>query len=118
MIQVLHGLGDGVLGVKLSGRLHDEDYDRFVPMVDLATTREGRLRLLLQFDDFHGWSEHALWDDLNFEASHSQDIARLALVGDPEWEPWMAKVAKPFTLEDVRRFAPADLELAKTWIAE
>jgi hypothetical protein len=117
MIQVLQGLGDGVLGVRLSGRLHDEDHDRFVPMVDRATTEQGKVRLLVEFADFHGWSDHALWNDLNFAAEHSRDIERLAMVGATEWEDWMAKVAEPFTKAEIRRFGPEQTDMAREWIS-
>jgi hypothetical protein len=116
MIQFLEGLGGDVLGVKLSGRLHDEDYDRFVPMIDDATTTQGKVRLLVLFEDFHGWHQQALWDDINFAAPHSRDIARVAMVGDKDWAEWMTKVGKPFTRAEIKQFGPAEIDSAKAWI--
>ena len=69
------------LGFKLSGKLHDEDYKHFVPLVDAAIAREGKVRLLAWFHDFHGWDMHALWDDIKFSTTHCARIERIALVG-------------------------------------
>ena len=64
MIEQLHQTSEKVLGFKMSGKLHDEDYKRFVPLVDAAIAKDGKVRLLAQFHDFHGWDLHALWDDI------------------------------------------------------
>ena len=118
MIQVLDGLPDKVLGFKLIGRLHDDDYDRFVPMVDSAVEQQGTIRMLVEFEDFHGWSAHALWDDLMFAAQHVGDIERIAMVGDKTWEQWMAKVCQPFTRATIRYFDQSHADDARAWIDE
>lgn len=71
-----------VLGFKMSGKLHDEDYKTFVPLVEDAVAKEGKIRLLAQFHDFHGWDMHALWDDIKFSTKHCLDVERIALVGE------------------------------------
>jgi hypothetical protein len=118
MIEPISGLGDKVLGFKLSGKLHDEDYKTFVPLVDEAIAKSGKVRLLSVFHDFHGWDAKALWDDIKFSTTHCTKIERIALVGESTWEKWMAKVCKPFTMAKIRYFNAADIEAAKTWLAE
>jgi SpoIIAA-like len=118
MIEQLPAPSGKVLAFKLSGKLHDEDYKRFVPMIDAAIAQEGKVRLLAQFEDFHGWDLHALWDDTKFATTHCTKIERIALVGDKKWEQWMAKVCRPFTLAKVRYFDASEVEAAKAWLAE
>lgn len=118
MIEQLSGLPENALGFKMSGKLHDEDYQKFVPLVDAAAAKHGKVRMLAQFHDFHGWDLHALWDDIKFSTTHCTKIDRIALVGDKTWEKWMAKVCKPFTMAKIRYFDATDLESAKTWLAE
>ena len=118
MIEQLPAPSEKVLAFKMSGKLHDEDYKRFVPMVDAAIAKEGKVRLLAQFEDFHGWDLHALWDDIKFSTTHCSKIKRIAIVGEKAWERWMAAVCKPFTMAKIRYFDAADLEAAKTWLAE
>ena len=45
-----------ILVVKLTGKLTKEDYEHFTPEV-------GKLRMLIQMHDFHGWTAGALWQD-------------------------------------------------------
>jgi hypothetical protein len=118
VIEQLPQSSEKVLGFKMSGKLHDEDYKKFVPLVDAAVAREGKVRLFAQFEDFHGWDLHALWDDIKFAATHCTKIDRIALVGDRKWEEWMAKVCKPFTLAKVRYFDASEVEAAWAWLGE
>src|SRR5262245_6070852 len=107
-----------ILGFQMSGKLHDEDYKTFVPMIDAAIAKEGKVRLLALFHDFHGWDAHALWDDIKFSTTHCTKIERIALVGEKTWEKWMSKVCKPFTMAKIRYFDATELEAAKAWLAE
>jgi hypothetical protein len=118
MIELLPERSDKVLAFKMSGKLHDEDYKKFVPLVDAAVAKEGKVRLFAQFQDFHGWDLHALWDDIKFAATHCNKIERIALVGDRKWEEWMAKVCKPFTMAKLRYFDASDAEAAWAWLGE
>jgi SpoIIAA-like len=118
MIEILTGLPAHTVGFKLSGKLHDEDYKTFVPLVDAEIASEGKVNILAQFHDFHGWDMHALWDDIKFATTHCTKIQKIAMVGDKSWEKWMAAVCKPFTMAKVRAFDVGELDAAKAWLAE
>ena len=112
MIEQLPSASPKALGFRMSGKLHDEDYKQFVPLVDDAVAKEGKVRLLAQFHDFHGWDLHALWDDIKFATTHCTKVERIALVGEKKWQEWMAKVCKPFTMAKVRYFDAAEIDAA------
>src|SRR5262245_36959259 len=112
MIEKLKAPSDKVLAFKLSGKLHDEDYKQFVPAVDAAVEKEGKVRILAQFHDFHGWDAKALWDDIKFSTTHCTKIERIALVGEKTWEKWMATVCKPFTMAKIKYFGAGELDTA------
>ena len=118
MIEQLPSTLPKVLGYKLSGKLHDADYKTFVPQVDAAIAKEGKVRMLAQFHDFHGWDMHALWDDIKFSTTHCTKIERIAMVGEKTWEKWMAKVCKPFTMAKIRYFDVSQMDAANKWLAE
>jgi SpoIIAA-like len=118
MIEQLPAASEKVLAFKLSGKLHDEDYKTFVPLVDEAIAKSGKVRILVQFHDFHGWDAHALWDDTKFATTHCTKIERIAMVGEKTWEKWMAVVCKPFTMAKVRYFEASEVGAAKAWLAE
>jgi hypothetical protein len=118
MIEQLPGSSGNVLGFKISGKLHDEDYKHFVPLIDAAVASHGKARLLAHFEDFHGWDLHALWDDIKFATTHCLSVERIAIVGDRKWEEYMAKVCKPFTFAKIQYFDASASAAAWDWLRE
>jgi hypothetical protein len=107
-----------ILGFNISGKLHDEDYKHFVPLVEEAIVAQGKVRLVAQFADFHGWDLHAVWDDTKFATKHCRDVERIAIIGDQQWEKWMAAICKPFSLARIQYFDVKDADAAWKWIVE
>jgi hypothetical protein len=118
MIEQLKSGTGTILGFKMSGKLHDQDYQQFVPAVEAAIKTHGKVRLLAQFHDFHGWDLHALWDDIKFSTQHCADVEKIALIGEAKWERWMAGVCKPFTLAKIKYFDSARVQEAWQWLEE
>jgi hypothetical protein len=104
--------------VQLSGKLTKEDYQHFVPAVERLIKQQGKIRVLVQMRDFHGWTLAALWEDIKFDVKHFSDIERLAFVGDRKWEAGMAAFCKPFTRAAIRYFDEANYEEALGWVKE
>ena len=105
-----------VLHVQIRGKLDKEDYDRFVPAIERLVQQEGPLRILVEMDEFHGWTAGALWEDVKFDARHFNDIEKLAIVGDRKWEEGMATFCKPFTTAKVKYFDRTEIEQAEQWL--
>ncbi len=118
MIETLETGSPKVVGFRLCGRLHDSDYKQFVPTMETILTTEGKVRLFIQLEDFHGWDLHAAWDDLKFGLKHYSDFERIAMVGDRKWEKWMASLCKPFTKARVQYFDRSEVYAAWTWLLE
>ncbi|HVC92895.1 MAG TPA: STAS/SEC14 domain-containing protein [Pirellulales bacterium] len=115
----LHDESDGnLLVVKLNGKLSKLDYERFIPEVEKAINEHGKIRVLVEMRDFHGWTAGALWEDVKFDLKHFAHIERLALVGERKWEAGMAVFCKPFTSAKVRYFDRHQLDEAFVWVAE
>ncbi len=118
MIETIETGSPKVVGLKLTGKLRDEDYRQFVPTIEAVMTAQGKIRLFVQFEDFHGWDLHAVWDDTKFAFKHYSDFDRIAMVGDRRWEKWMAQVCKPFTKAKVRYFDASQADGAWAWLRE
>jgi len=118
MIEQLQTNTSKIIGFKLSGQLHDQDYKVFVPAVEAALASGGEWCLFAQLEDLHGWDLHAAWDDIRFGMKHYSDFARIAVVGDRKWEDWMAQLCKPFTKATVRYFDVSEVEAAWAWLRE
>jgi hypothetical protein len=105
-----------VLVVHVKDRLTRQDYAHFVPEVDRLIGRHGKIQMLFEMHDFHGWSVGALWEDTKFALRHFRDIERLAIVGDKKWQAGMAVFCKPFTKAEVRYFEHSQADQAKAWL--
>ncbi len=110
--------GGKILEIKLSGRLVKEDYARFLPELDRLIGQFGKIRLLVEMRDFHGWSAGALWEDIKLDLKHFSDIERVAFVGDKKWEKGMSVFCKPFTTAGIRYFDVSKRADAAAWIQE
>ena len=108
--------GGKILEIKLTGKLAKEDYEHLVPEVERLIKAHGKLRMLVQMHDFHGWTVSALWQDIKFDLKHFRDVERLALVGEKAWEHGMAVFCKPFSSATIRYFDRSETDQAEAWI--
>jgi len=105
-----------VVSVRATGKLTKEDYQRFVPEIETMVKEHGKIRVLFEMHDFHGWKASALWEDIKFDLKHFGDIERLAIVGEKRWEQGMAAFCRPFTTAKIRYFDHSLIEQAREWI--
>jgi hypothetical protein len=118
MATILKEPADGnVLEMQISGKLTHEDYHRFVPEFERLVKEKGKIRVLVEMVDFHGWEFAALWDDIKFDTKHFSHIERLAMVGDKAWEKGMSVFCRPFTTAKIRYFDHTAIAEARAWIA-
>ena len=107
---------NGLFEAGLTGKLTEEDYQKFVPVVKRLVKEHGRIRMLVEMHDFHGWTAGAIWQDIKFDARHFSDIERIAMVGETKWQHGMAVFCKPFTAAKIRYFARTEIEQARAWL--
>lgn len=117
-IQLKEENGGKMLTVYVSGKLVKADYETFVPEFERLVREHGKLRLLFDMSEFHGWEVAALWEDIKFDAKHFSDIERLAMIGENKWQHGMATFCKPFTTATIRYFDRADADAARAWLGE
>lgn len=107
------------IALRIGDTLTDADLSRLRPYLEEKTDTHGSLFVLLQMDDWRGWeSISALWDDLGVTLRVNENVQRLAMVGDAEWERWAAKLSKPFAHGEVRYFDSSQLDEAWAWVCE
>ena len=110
--------GGKVLEVGLSGKLVKEDYDASVPAAERLVKQHGKIRMLVEMHDFHGWTAGALWEDTKFALHHFRDIERLAMVGETKWQEGMTVFCKPFTMAQIRYFERTAIDKARQWLKQ
>jgi hypothetical protein len=115
----LNELNDGkILEVTVSGKLTEEDYQRFIPEFERMARQHRKISMLFEMSEFDGWEVKAAWEDLKLGVKHRHDIERIAMVGEKKWQRWMAEFSKPFTAAEVRYFDKAESERAVAWLEE
>ncbi len=107
-----------ILQVRVRGKLTHKDYQRFVPEFGRLAQKHGKVSILFEMDDFHGWKTAALWDDIRFDLTYFASIKRLAMVGDKRWQKWMSSFCRPFTTAEIRYFSHAESVNARRWLIE
>jgi stage II sporulation SpoAA-like protein len=117
-IQLNEENGGKTLVIHISGKVIKADYKPFVPEFERLLQQHGKLRVMFDMTDFHGWDAGALWEDIKFDIKHFADIQRLAVVGDKRWHQGMAMFCKPFTKATTRYFNHADAAEALKWLDE
>jgi universal stress protein A len=118
MIQQLPVQEDNIVAFLLSGKLSHADYQAFLPRLEELIKVHGRISVLLELTDFHGWDLDAVLDDFRFGMQHQDDFERIAIVGQGILQHWMALMAKPFIRADVQFFNQGQLGEAWDWLRE
>jgi len=104
------------LEVTVEGRLRRADYETFVPEVEAMLEAKDKVNLLIDVTRLDGWTASALWEDVKFDLKHFDDVAKVAVVGEPPSSHWLAALARPFTTAEVRHFRLDDIDAARAWL--
>lgn len=118
MIEFLESRSPKVVGMRCTGKLHDEDYKAIEPRLEETIREQGSVRLLTQLDDFHGWDLHAAWDDFKLSVKHMNHFERVAIIGDKDWERWMARFGDWFLTGRVKYFDASEVDRAWYWLED
>ncbi len=98
--------------VQASGMLSKENYEHFVPETERQIQQFGKIRVLFEMQDFHGWEMGAVWENTKFDLKHFNQIERLAVVGAKAWEHGMSVFCRPFMTAKIQHFERTEFEKA------
>lgn len=121
MIEILTGSEGNILGVKASGQLTDEDYEKvLIPRLEEVIFRDRRVRVIFVVaEDFEGFGVKAILEDVKFGLVEGGfHLEKLALVGGPEWFRWGVRISAHFIHGEVKFFSTAQLPQAWEWIRQ
>lgn len=120
MLQRIEDMPAGTIGFEAVGEVEDDDWkDAVEPLLreEMAAGRKLRLLYLLGARA-REVERDAMGKDVGFRARHASSFERVAVVSDEDWlRP--ALTALSFLLPGkAKGFRVADLEAAKSWLAE
>ena len=110
---------DGVLTVKITGRLTQPELVAVQKSAAGIVQKVGKVRILAVTAEFEGWEQGGNWGDLSLQSEIDPHVEKMAIVGDKKWEDlallFAAKGLRKFPIE---YFSPDDMAKALTWLKE
>lgn len=105
--------------LRISGVLQQDEFAATQAELARKIDAGAKPRLLVIGENFEGWQRGADWNDLDFLISHSDAIAKIAVVAEPKWEVQaLAFAGAGVRRAPVKFFPPNQLAQARTWLAE
>src|SRR5690606_10203109 len=78
--------------------------------------KEGKISVFCQIEDLKGMDPGAVWEDIKFDVNHLNDFRYVVIVGDKQWQKWIANFAKPFTDAQIKYFDKNEAKEAFEWL--
>jgi hypothetical protein len=121
MIEILTDMPEGVMGIRVSGRLQGEDLREFRPtMEELLNAGEIRIVEVIA-PDYEGFGPGGLVEDLKLGfgslLQHHSAFRRIAVVSDKEWVGHTLHALAWMIPGELAIFSLEELDQAKEWAA-
>jgi hypothetical protein len=105
--------------LRLSGMVRRTEFDNVQDPVGAEIDRGVNPRILAVLENFVGWEQSLAWGDLDFRYGHSNDIEKIAIVGEPRFEQAaLAFAGAGFRNAPVKFFPDSQLAEAQAWLAQ
>lgn len=118
MIEALPRSSGKVLGVRLTGKVTEEEYEKvFLPALDDLIKKHGKIRCLYFIDEgFEGWELLAMRDGAKFGLKHRNDFEKFAVIAGQKWAEWASKIAAHLIPAEMKTYTVDQLEEAWSWL--
>lgn len=123
MLQLLALTQKSIIATRANDLLGIHDYEKIHPLIHNIINAGKKVRWYFEMEDNSLSGSTGFWEDgiietnygsMNF--THSEDIEKIAIVGNKKWETLMRSVMKPFSKASVMYFDTGDKEKAVEWI--
>ena len=115
-VQVL-GVSDGVIEFAVNGKLRESEFADAQKAAADVIHQQGRIRILVNAQNFDGWEQGGTWDDFSFEEEFDPYIEKMAFVGDRRWEELVLLFSnKAFRQFPIEYFGSSESEQARAWL--
>ncbi|MFO1372305.1 MAG: STAS/SEC14 domain-containing protein [Candidatus Competibacteraceae bacterium] len=113
-----HQVANRVHLITLSGLLTWAEFQAFLTQAETEDVfASGKVRVLIQLENFAGWEPGEQWSDVSFFFKHDKDIERIAVVSEPRWrDDLLTFLFADYRQAEARFFVETDLEPARAWL--
>ena len=121
MIEVLQDMPEGVIGIRVSGRLRGDELREVKPAIE-EQLKSGEIRIVeVIASDYEGFGPGGLVEDLKLGLGtvlpHHSAFKRIAIVSDKEWVGHTLHALAWMVPGELAVFGLDELERAKEWAA-
>ena len=110
-------VSDGLLTVKIAGKLKKSELERAQASTLEVIREHGKVRILVIATGFLGWERQDDWNDVSFPAKVGKQIEKIAIVGERRWEDLvLAFMGKGFRPTAIEYFDTGELARARAWV--
>jgi hypothetical protein len=81
---------DGILTVRISGRLSYAKYKETQQQVAARLEQQKGVPILILAEGFNGWEKEGDWGELSFQLENDARIGRMAVVCEDRWRDELA----------------------------
>jgi len=118
MLKPIADLPGGVIGFEAADEIRASDYEEvLVPAVRAVWDADAEVRIVLVFEQWHGMSGGAAWQDMKMGFEHLTKWKRIALVTDLDWMITVTSLFGWMTPGELKRFPVAERDAAIAWAA-
>lgn len=104
--------------VKLSGVLTVHDFLALQALAKDSLERSGGFRVLVELENFQGWSKESGWENTSFLPERGEQSAKIAFVGDEKWKDDIFMfIGKPMRDAAIEFFPHGRLADAQAWLS-
>ncbi|AYK13992.1 MAG: STAS/SEC14 domain-containing protein [Methanosarcina thermophila] len=120
MIEIIEGLPDNVVAVRVSGEVTGDDYSKvLIPAIEDKIQKYGKIRMLYQMDKELEWfTISAMLEDAKVGIRNLTAFEKIAVVSDVDWMNSAVGLFKFIIPFPVRTYKNEKLSEAKAWISE
>ena len=119
MFELLPQSEASIYGFKITGKLSLDDEKTMIHLLNDGIAAYGKVRVLVDINDYTGASAAVLWEDLKWMLAHIRAVERLAIVVDSDVLAWLirqdARIAKYIGVAE-KHFSPAEINSAWDWL--
>lgn len=116
MLSEAKPITDDLVSIKIEEKLESKDYKAIKKAIFKALGEKDQIKLLVEANDFSGWSPSALWEELKLGLDVNKHIKKIGLISDKKTDKWLVTFARPFTHADTRYFSKDEREMAMAFL--
>ena len=108
---------DNIIGLRLKGKIEDNEFDEIVSLMEERLKRHKKLRFYAEIEEFKGMSVNTFMKDIHYSLRHWREVEKEAVVSDKGWlKAWVGFAGSIIPGVEVKHFSFDEIEEAKEWI--